>query len=471
MGNELIYYRSSVLETNSTPELLAGTDDTPENDLILSVETNHLLLSVTEQQYSRMLSALFNGAYRAYPLDFIAVVYPLIKAGKMTLCDAVLDCILDTDEIQQAIASYSNSSAITETTPENQTILDTDIFQSQGPCDNDNIYGMTVQLTAFLNAVSEDILEVFVTAFAVPGRLGDIIEAIPGVGSLPFDDILQFMEKLAEQVNDAYQSAYDIQIAEDISCALFCIAQGDCTLTMEDARDWFQQQLTESVENTDFLTVANDIIANNWLGEQSIYVMHWLILDTIIFGGEMLGVDVNRLTTTIASYFNDPDSDWSTLCLECQWTQKWLAGDGNPVDDDWVISTGAYNGVTEEIDWANWSASSNGIVTRYTFTGSFNITRVHLTGRIYQFLDQRFTRIRIYNEFDVEQEGVFVVMDATPPNQTINLTLSGIDVDVEENWYLEVLGHATIPANPESPEGEIYFETLEVQGGGTNPWA
>lgn len=309
-----------------------------------------ILLELSLNEYVALASSIDVGRDIAYGDNSIYIWWLWVRSIiSMDHCQFILDCINDTPAIQQAIANYSLGSSIEGTTPEQQEILDTDVFGSQSPCDNDEIFGMTLQMTDLLNQVSEDILELFVSAFAIPGRIGDIIEAIPGLGILPYDDLLQIFEKLAEQVNDAYVAAYDTQIREDIACDLFCIATDTCTLTIEQARDYFQNKITETLDNTDFFSVVEDIIANNWIGEQSIYMMHWFILDTIIFGGEILGIEANRLVTTIATYFNDPDSDWSILCTACQWdcTTDFEAVDGNfaPTDQ------------SPDPDWGHWTVA------------------------------------------------------------------------------------------------------------------
>lgn len=264
----------------------------------------------------------------------------------MDLCQLILDCINSTPEIQQAIAAYAGTFQPSTDQGEQQEILDTDFVQGQAPCDNDNLFGLTTGLTDLLNQMAEDLLEILVNAPAALGRVGDIIEAIPVVGLLPFDDILQFSEKLATQVNDAYQAAYDTQIRDDFRCDLFCIAQDTCTLTIEQARDYFKDKITATVSDTDFLTIVNDILANNWLGEQSIYMMNWLILDTIIFGGEFLGIDHNRIATQIAALFNDPDSDWQILCTQCvDWV--WDSDFANS-QNIWVPTTDSYG---DNADW------------------------------------------------------------------------------------------------------------------------
>lgn len=304
-------------------------------------ERQNIILNISLDEYVALASTIDVGRDIAYGDNSIYIWWLWVRSlFAMDICQAVSDCIDSTPAIQQQIATYSNSSAITQTTPEQQEILDTDLFGGQDPCDNDEIFGMTLQMTDLLNQISEDVLEQFVTAFAIPGRIGDIIEAIPGLGILPYDDLLQMFEKLAEQVNDSYVAAYDVQIREDIACDLFCIGQQNCTLTLEQARDYFQDKIITAVSNSNFLSIVEDIIANNWLGEQSIYMMHWFILDTIIFGGEILGIDTNRVVTTIASYFNDPDSDWSTLCDPCStWEETWDFTVESGASDGWQVVT------------------------------------------------------------------------------------------------------------------------------------
>lgn len=243
----------------------------------------------------------------------------------ITLCvnsDYIQSLIEGNTSLQQTIAQYANGATAGIYDPEKQSILNTSFVQGQSPCDNDNIYGMCLQLTVLLNTVSENLLDIFVAGLQQAGNLGDLIEAIPMVGELPFDDILQFLEKVATQINSAYQAAYDTQLQEDISCEFFCAAQVDCELTFEMARDIIKSHIANPVTAQDFFTLVNDMIANNWFGDQAVWVFFYFILETIIYGGEILGQDVNRFARTVATYFNDPNSDWSTLCTDCGWTYQ-----------------------------------------------------------------------------------------------------------------------------------------------------
>lgn len=314
MADWLTYYKKQLVSIPQTPPLIAGGGDTLSNDIVLDSVQNDLVLTVTEEQYVQLLSSALNGVYTTYPEDYLEVIYPLIKAAKTMLCDKILECIETTPELQQAIGRFSLTSGITDTTTEDSDILDTDFTQGQPNCDNDKLFGMCRQLANFLNQTSEDILELFVTAFSTPARLGDLIEAIPVVGSLPLDDVLQFMEKMSETINDAYQAAYDTQMNEDISCLFFCAAKDTCSLTFEQARDEIYANINNPTSGQDFVTMINDIIANNYIGEQSVWLMHYFILQTLIFGGEILGQNADRMVITIATYFNDPDADWLLLC-------------------------------------------------------------------------------------------------------------------------------------------------------------
>lgn len=234
----------------------------------------------------------------------------------------LLSMIESSESLQRAIGEYALTSAVSVDDPEKESILSTDLLGNPSACDNDMIYGACIQLTILLNTVSETLLDIFVNSLNNAANLAYLIEAIPLVGELPADDILEFLQKVATQVNTAYQAAYDTQLQEDISCLFFCEAKLDCELTFEQARDVIRGQMANPVTGSDFISVVNDIIANNWLGEQSIYVFFYFILETVVVGGEVLGQDVNRFAKTIATYFNDPNSDWETLCTDCaDWEQ------------------------------------------------------------------------------------------------------------------------------------------------------
>lgn len=297
-----------------------------------------IVLEVSLNEYVALATCVDVGRDIAYGDNSIYLWWIWVRSLLgMDLCDLVLNCVLTNEDIQQAIANYSLGSAINGNSQEIQTVLDSEILSNQGSCDNDNIYGMTVQLVKFVNSINEDILELFVNAPFAAARLGDIVEAIPGIGQLPFDDALQFADNFLEDINDAYQAAYTVSLEIDMACDLFCIAQENgCSLTWEQVRDYYADKVQIALDTTDFLQFIEDVIANNWIGTTTVYVMYYLFFQTLIFGGEILGQNFTKITNLIASMFNDPDPDWSTNC-DCGWiyTQDWLT-----TQDNWVAQIG-----------------------------------------------------------------------------------------------------------------------------------
>lgn len=458
---------------------------------------NWFVVTLDNDEKRKFTSALLAGLDLLYPDEFVYLFQLWLQptefpntfpdnvigaCNPVDLCQLILECIQTTPEIQQAIGKYSLTSGATGTTPEQDNILNLDFVNGQPDCDNDKLYGMCLQLTDFLNTVSEDILEQFVTAFAVPSRLGDAIEAIPLIGELPVDDILQALEKLAEQVNDAYQAGYDTQIREDISCALFCLAKDDCQLSFRDARDYFGGKLIVPINDTDFETVMNDIVSNNWLGEQSIYVMHWLLLNVFIFGGEILGIDADRALVTVSTFFNDPNPDWSILCTECPWlyTNNWVAS-----QDSWYLPpTGGFSvaignwvsglGFTSEDEQVNTTQYWRGLHVGYDFASPTTITRFNalynLTKGSYSIAGTAFAIILVGRMGG--NSGTIVFTESISINDAVNGSNQVIEWEGEEEVDFIGIQIRSSQSDPSlSYSGSCRIVAGTVEGIGIDPFA
>ncbi len=311
-----------------------GIDTTPfvEGDKsLITSGVNWYVLCLDPDDFTDLLSVVGVGAPIALPDTYGKLIqqinqlaqYPnqIPESSCMDLCQLIFDCIDDTPALQQVIAQFSLASPISQTAPEVQANLDIELVNDPVSCDLDIIFGMTTGYTDLMNTISEDILQIFANATSPAGRIGDIIEAIPVIGEAPLDDIFQFVESFMTDLNDAYDAAYTSQIRDDIRCDLFCLAKNNsCVLTLEMARDYFYDKLAESITLTVWDGFLDDIIGIAYSGENSIWALHLLITQTIIFGGELIGFDVNRLLATIQSLYNDPDSDHSTVCDACDWT-------------------------------------------------------------------------------------------------------------------------------------------------------
>jgi hypothetical protein len=320
------------------------------------VGDNWYVLCLTGQQMIDLQSIIAIGAPIIFPDTYMDTVqryaqlaeFPneIPEANCMDLCQLILDCINDTPALQQAIAQYSLVSPIPQTAPEVQANLDAELVNDPVGCDNDIIFGMTTGYTDLMNTISEDILAMFVAGTSPAGRIGDIIEAVPVIGEAPIDDLYQFVESFINDLADAYDGAYTSQVRDDIRCDLYCLAVPQCSLTMEMARDYFYDKLGESISIDAWDGFLDDIIAISYSGEPAIWALHLLITQTMIFGGDLIGFDTSRLIATVQSLFNDPDSDWDTVCTDCPFnTYAW----------DFTVHSGSFTAFAGRANWVDGS--------------------------------------------------------------------------------------------------------------------
>lgn len=265
----------------------------------------------------------------------------------MTLdCNDVLECILQTPEIQQAIAQFAIGSSITATDTENDSILNSNTFPVLGSCTNAQVFGMTTQLVDLIDTISLTILDRFVASLNSAGNLGYLIEGIPVIGELPIDDILTFVQTVAVQINTEYQASADVQLLEDIACDLMCIGMEDCDLTFQEIRDYYQDKIVLPIQYDTMEELVLNIVANGWFGDQAVYIIHFFIVQLVVIGGEITGIDANRIIKTVSSYYNDPNPDWSTICDDCpeQWTSTLDLTSSDYgftfIDGEWIDTVG-----------------------------------------------------------------------------------------------------------------------------------
>jgi hypothetical protein len=201
------------------------------------------------------------------------------------------------------------------------------------------------------------LIEVLSASANTAGRLGDSIEAIPGIGELPVDDVLQFTESFLDDIEQNYQASYPFALRDEYRCDLFCIGRNDCELTFTDIFNYFNDRLVTSIILIDFQDLVEYMSNGFFSGEELVHAFHAFVAGTFMLGGDILGIDSAKLITMVSALYNDPDSDWLTLCTDCEWTQHWLNGDGkglwvaepaqgntfatyDSINDQWI---GAYN--------------------------------------------------------------------------------------------------------------------------------
>jgi len=466
----------SYLPSNGGTVSTAFVAGNPEN---INDEDNWFILCCSAQQMTDLQSMvavaapiLFPDTYQTY-WQFYSQLrqFPneIPEDTCMDLCQLIIDCIDSTPALQQAIASYAIDSPITSNTPESQTDLDTEIIYDQGGCDNDILFGMTTGITDLFNDVCTDILQIISASSSAIGRIGDIIEAVPGVGELSFDDIFQFVESFLTDMNDYYDSGYTTQVRDDIRCNLFCFASPNCELTLETIRDYFEQELNETLDFSTFGDFIISLAALNLTGVATVWAMHLWVAQVLVYGGNIYGLNTTKLVQSIGALWNDPDSDWNTICTDCAWTvvlvsngdfslltpEEWGGGAVSKctatVETDFV--QGCYNGD----EFGNWSFAvrcdipDTATVTEVTMYWEWNTTRTPLE-----------SKADIYTYNPTTQVATKTVSQATGE---AFLTVDGLAVTDDK-----FLVRASARGEDDEPEGYCNLTKLVISGTGTNPF-
>lgn len=300
---------------------------TANDPYVADGSNNWYVLCLTPDELKDLISVIEVGAPIAFPDTYNTITQKYMQMREfpneipegscMDLCQLILNCINDTPALQQVIGQYSTFSAIEDNTVFSSEAQNTELVDNPVGCDNDIIFGMTTGIVELLNSISTDMFEIIAQNSSVSGRIGDIIEAIPGVGVLPVDDVFQFVESFLEDLAGLYASKYTVQLANELRCELFCVALPTCTLTLEQARIYYHGKLSISLDTTDWLSTVTGFLDNVWTGDDIVFITHYLILDAITRAGSILGFNINNIAPIIQSMFNDPDGDWATLCESC----------------------------------------------------------------------------------------------------------------------------------------------------------
>lgn len=336
--------------------LTDGEGDSLENDVVLSDTEQHLVLSVTLEQYTKLLSAALNGANRHWPDNYIEVIYPLIKAGKVSgsICTAIAECIADSESgtysaledwlLDQLQNNTDVTNIINGAGGDQSTPIAANSAELGADCDLDILYGFTSQLTGMMNTVVTDFYQKLEEKSNFVEVVGIVSAQVPVVSQY-----VSYVEFILDSVRDAYLSNYDLAYEQEVACGLFCLAQdnANCSLTWEEVTDYFAGRIsaTSALETLSDLLVF--IVAGSWSGTEFCDLSLLVFAFIMRIGAVWSGIDLHVLQAIVAKFWNDPDSDWVTVC-DCgyvtvyDWNQNDHMG-WNPVVGQWGVTESWYS--------------------------------------------------------------------------------------------------------------------------------
>lgn len=217
--------------------LTDGNGDSLSNDIVLSNTTNELVLEVTMQQYTDLLSAAYNGAQQAFPDRYLEVLYPLIKAGKLSFCDEVANCIDGNTTVQLSITNILNNNGSVNpnsidpnTTTGNDRLpnASTESVSNDPPsCDRDALWSGIREMVERVDQNGRDILEDLAVLNDKVEQLAEVIDLVPLLGDT-IKDIADFFTATVPDLLNAYNAASSPTFLDNVACDLFEMVCNQC---------------------------------------------------------------------------------------------------------------------------------------------------------------------------------------------------------------------------------------------------
>ena len=388
----------------------------------------------TPEEILAIRSSLEVGSPIAYPDTYSPIIEIIEQAFQfpnaipegscMDICELMIDCINNDDDVRNAILQAVNNGLPADSSSgANETIAGTNILAGV-TCDDDNLFGAITGLVDLMNDLAEDVLEKLAESQNKISKIGDMLEAIPGVGVLPFDDILQMIDTFFDDMQDAYVANYDTTIRDNYRCDLFCVAKdADCAIDFQDVFDYFLGELGESITTANFLTFVTDLVTQNYSGVYVVHAWHTLMSGLMLFGQSVFGIDSDRLIKMVQALFNDPDSDWSTVCDECVETFEHVF--------DFTVDNGGW---TARNIWGTGNCalydSGHGWTTQDRYNGASEYSRL-IAIEIPVVPDTEITNVEmVYNCSDVTYSGSLSSMTGLTITKLLDSTL--VDSYTEE---------------------------------------
>lgn len=259
-------------------------------------------------------------------------------------CESVLECVVTGlggtgTDLALALKNWieQNQGEFIPYPPDDNGMIDVaqDDLNTQG-CAEDEIYGFAIQLVSTFDDWIEDFFEIVEVATNAIELASAILDSVPILTT-----VTDLVEYFIDNVRENYSANYDTELETQIACDLFCMMtdpdNATCSLTWQELTEYFCQQLSYELGDVSLEDWASFVIEGFWDGDEFVYIMMATLTAVLSIGGDWTGITLAFIQRQIAAFFNDPDSDWETLCTDCVW--EYIID--FPIDGqgDWVLGT------------------------------------------------------------------------------------------------------------------------------------
>lgn len=452
-----------------------GVPETGYAPYFFPAEGAYLPFRFTDASFTRVLSALVNGAQLTYGAEGAQVVWDFLVNVEypVDLCAQIAECIATSEATQAAlrtfittddeIADYMTDIAQREAlslASRGQNLLKPDV------CDPDFIFNQTSVMVQLLHDTTEDFFEAIEVGTNTLERGSIITSGIPIFGQvIPADELLQFADQLIEEVMEDYTGAYDEALYDSIRCDLFCLVRDDCTLSIDRAIEYYEGKISETFPDDPWdalKAIIGFLNVGDFGTDTPVYAMHLLMLALIRQSSDVFGIDFGILGLRVTAAGGTPNNDWETLCEDCPsegWTKCW-----NTETDTlpFTIVQGVYtSGVGYEDTYVQFGNGYRGIVLSRALGSDVEVTEVSGTF--------------VYEPGTLDATGdktAYIAFESVPYVDVTTPTAptSPFDGDVVvtgNELFLQFM--AGIKAGTGDPGGSVTLKTLCISGNGVEP--
>lgn len=296
-----------------------------------------LTVTWTQEEYTRILSALCVGAELAYPYQAQQIYYDFLKllnGGSMS-CEDIADCIETSSDITVQLAiinSRNNINRVNPVDPDVTTVIDPSGIGSPGlaeeikefeNCTQDPLWGgIRNGIVARLDDNVRNLLETIVSRADLAERVQELINLVPVIGTMLVAVIEQVTE-LAPDMLNLYNAYSSQETMDEIACYFFDLTCAECRYpTYDELFSYYASAgITgmDDIQNlvltaaTDYLTGSTNLAATAFYHTAIAYQLFILYLETK-FG---YATGTSKLTEWATLAEDTGDDDWQTLCNGC----------------------------------------------------------------------------------------------------------------------------------------------------------
>jgi hypothetical protein len=257
-------------------------------------------------------------------------------------CDGVADCIETDEGVQDAIAeairnNINIQNAIAETyNPLAQganppaSVTGAPLYTPVPDCDLNTLFGQIDSLIEHMATNNTDAQEIIESQTNVVERAKILLSGLPGIGILPIDEIIGYVQGLwSDDLIEAYNANDTEAYRDEVKCALFCIARDhDCALSIDDVYTYFGNRLSVTLDDT-LEEIINYLILGTWTGTE-VNDLFFLAQCLFIKNGNKFFPIIGLKTFGVMMALGEPSDDWLLLCDVCVsgWSHRFNATDG-----------------------------------------------------------------------------------------------------------------------------------------------